>query len=52
MAYAGYSEGVVQQRMAGISGGLFFKYWHEAYISEVKGPEQLTIMFICHRNND
>ena len=30
----------------------FFKYWHKAFISEVKGPEQLPIMLICHRNND
>ena len=29
-----------------------FLNWHEAYNSEVKGPEKLSIMLICHRNND
>ena len=28
------------------------KYWHEAFISEVKRPEHLQIMLICHRDND
>ena len=26
----------------------FFLFWLEAYISEVKIPEQLPIMLICH----
>ena len=30
---------------------LFFKYWFEANISKVKGPEQFPIMLMCQRKN-